>query len=176
MKKSVFRSLIIGLFTISAVNVSAEMNYQYLSDHFFNFTYNYGLPGFYISGEMMEANTDYYYEVDAFPNDDYDHTGDMVRVVWGPYFFQQGFFQGDNVYICHRDETGYYQDTQVWLGTNSIYETMIYVAPNGKFGIRVSTGQTAGVRYFGGGPILYWPEFWEYSEGEPVWNTVWGLN
>ncbi len=172
MKKTVFRSLIVGLFAFVSLNASAGMNWDYLQENFE--TADGNLPGFHVSCQWLDAYSGAQYVVDAFPYDEgnVDHTGELVRVVWGPYFYESGFYPGDCVYV--RGSDGNY--TEIWLGTNAIYQTIIPVSPDGTFDVFINSGSTAGYRYFGGGPIVFWPLWLEFARvgGEPNWNVVWG--
>jgi hypothetical protein len=176
MKKTMFRFLVFGLFAVVSLNASAEMNYMYIKycvgDKYY---FSEKVGDFYVSWSWMEPYTCIDYEIDAFPNDNENstHTGELVRVAWGPSFNLSGLQEGDVLGVYGMGDTG---ACISWQGTNSVYETVVEVNSDGKFWFHVCAGSTAGVRTFG--PLFYWWrnfEDFECGAREQInWNLVWG--
>lgn len=177
MKKTMLRSLIVGLFAVVSLNTSAVMNNDYMY-YYFDKPYSGSLGvfnelGTSESGTWMNPNSFATFEIDAFPYDNYDRTGCMVRVVWGPNFSHSGFYEGDEAGVYGVNDTG---ADILFQGTHAVYETLVEVDSEGHFWLGINSGPTDGVRYFG--TIFYWAQYLEDSffggPGVVDWDAIWG--
>lgn len=172
MKKTMLRSFIIGLFAVVSFNASAYLNIEYLKS-----CVGENNLGQIYTAVSIAPYSSYYFEVDAYPNDNYDHTGDLVRVVWGPSFYHSGFGEGDSFGVYGVGDGG---ADMLYRGTGSVDEILVEVDSEGHFWMCINTGPTAGYREFG--TICYWnPYFENYTAGMDYfghlplnWNVAWG--
>jgi hypothetical protein len=176
MKKTIFRSFVVGLFAVVSLNASAYVNTSYIRYCIQDPGPNYFRLHEFFSCNWMDANSYELFEVDMYndPNDNADHSGELIRIVWGPDF-ASNFEPDDQVFVFGRED--YWYD-MTFQGTHAEFQTVVELDYYGKFYIVVWSGSTAGYRCFNY-PVYYYRKMFEnndsvYDGCVPNWRVAWG--